>query len=236
VFFLWALFFWLLFIVFSDLFRRPRHQRLAEGGMDGLRDRPALPRHPGQPDRGGAGDRRAVPEAEAGRPGADGQLREVRRRLGRPGGADREGQGFRLSFGLAFASAIMLATLSLSFTHLANASSVLRPGQQEQVAKALDGTAPVAASSGPNQRHRLNRAGNRRMNKAIHMMALTQPRMDPRARAYVARRCDEGRTRREATRALKPTSPTSSIASSAQTLQSHRSPRQTQIHAERERH
>jgi transposase len=67
----------------------------------------------------------------------------------------------------------------------------------------LNGTAPVPASSGQKQRHRLNRAGNRRMNKAIHMMALTQARMDPRARAYVARRCAEGRSNREATRALK---------------------------------
>lgn len=67
----------------------------------------------------------------------------------------------------------------------------------------LNGTAPVPASSGQKQRHRLNRAGNRRMNKAIHMMALTQARMDPRARTYVARRCAEGRTHREATRALK---------------------------------
>jgi transposase len=67
----------------------------------------------------------------------------------------------------------------------------------------LNGTAPVSASSGQKQHHRLNRAGNRRMNKAIHMMALTQARMDPRARAYVARRCAEGRSHREATRALK---------------------------------
>ncbi|HEY4346338.1 MAG TPA: IS110 family transposase [Gaiellaceae bacterium] len=67
----------------------------------------------------------------------------------------------------------------------------------------LNGTAPVPASSGQRQRHRLNRAGNRRMNKAIHMMALTQARMDPRARAYVARRQAEGRSHREATRALK---------------------------------
>src|SRR5262249_25211656 len=47
----------------------------------------------------------------------------------------------------------------------------------------LNGTAPVPASSGQRQRHRLNRAGNRRMNKAIHMTALTQARMDPRAPA-----------------------------------------------------
>jgi IS30 family transposase len=41
------------------------------------------------------------------------------------------------------------------------------------------------------------------MNKAIHMMALTQARMDPRARAYVSRREAEGRSHREAARALK---------------------------------
>ena len=67
----------------------------------------------------------------------------------------------------------------------------------------LNGTAPVPASSGQRQRHRLNRAGNRRINKAIHMMALTQARMEPRARAYVSRRCAEGRSHRDATRALK---------------------------------
>jgi transposase len=67
----------------------------------------------------------------------------------------------------------------------------------------LNGTAPVPASSGQRHRHRLNRSGNRRLNKVIHMMALTQARMDPRARAYIARRIAEGRTQRDATRALK---------------------------------
>lgn len=67
----------------------------------------------------------------------------------------------------------------------------------------LNGTAPIPASSGQTQRHRLNRGGNRRLNQAIHMMALTQARMDPRARAYMARRLGEGRSRRDASRALK---------------------------------
>jgi transposase len=67
----------------------------------------------------------------------------------------------------------------------------------------LNGTAPIPASSGQTQRHRLNRGGNRRLNQAIHMMALTQARMDPRARAYVARRHAEGRSHRDAGRALK---------------------------------
>lgn len=67
----------------------------------------------------------------------------------------------------------------------------------------LNGTAPIPASSGPTNRHRLNTGGNRRLNHAIHMIALTQARMDPRARAYVERRQSEGKTRRDAVRALK---------------------------------
>lgn len=67
----------------------------------------------------------------------------------------------------------------------------------------MNGTAPIPASSGQTQRHRLDRGGNRRLNHALHMMALTQARMDPRARAYVERRCGEGRTKRDAVRALK---------------------------------
>jgi transposase len=67
----------------------------------------------------------------------------------------------------------------------------------------LNGTAPIPASSGPTNRHRLNTGGNRRLNHAIHMIALTQARMEPRARAYIERRRSEGRTRRDAVRALK---------------------------------
>jgi transposase len=67
----------------------------------------------------------------------------------------------------------------------------------------MNGTAPIPASSGQTHRHRLNTGGNRRLNHAIHMIALTQSRIDPRARAYIERRCSEGRTRRDAIRALK---------------------------------
>ncbi len=67
----------------------------------------------------------------------------------------------------------------------------------------MNGTAPIPASSGQTQRHRLNKGGNRRLNHVLHMMALTQARMDPRARAYVERRRGEGKTRRDAIRALK---------------------------------
>ena len=65
------------------------------------------------------------------------------------------------------------------------------------------GVAPLDASSGRQQRHRLNRAGNRRLNRALYTSALTQIRIHPPAREYFARRLTEGKTRREALRALK---------------------------------
>ncbi len=46
---------------------------------------------------------------------------------------------------------------------------------------ANNGTAPIAASSGRTQRHRLNRGGNRRLNRALYFVALTQARHEPRA-------------------------------------------------------
>jgi transposase len=52
-------------------------------------------------------------------------------------------------------------------------------------------------------RHRLNRTGNRRLNAILHRIALTQARCSPAARAYLERRISEGKTRREAIRALK---------------------------------
>jgi transposase len=79
---------------------------------------------------------------------------------------------------------------------------VARYANRDRFAMA-NGTAPLPASSGSRVRHRLNRGGNRRLNWAIHLVALTQARFDPRARAYLARRRAEGRTGREAIRALK---------------------------------
>ena len=68
---------------------------------------------------------------------------------------------------------------------------------------AANGTAPIPASSGQTRRFRLNRGGNRRLNYAIHIMALTQLRVDPRARAYIARRRADGKSTPEAMRSLK---------------------------------
>jgi transposase len=66
------------------------------------------------------------------------------------------------------------------------------------------GTSPIPCGSGKTSgRHRLNPAGNRQLNTAIHRIALTQARLDPRARTYLARKRAEGKTDREARRALK---------------------------------
>jgi transposase len=68
---------------------------------------------------------------------------------------------------------------------------------------AYAGVAPLDASSGRQQRHRLNRTGNRQLNRALHIIAVTQVRMHPPAMTYYARRQAEGKTNREALRALK---------------------------------
>lgn len=66
-----------------------------------------------------------------------------------------------------------------------------------------NGTAPIEASSGPRTRHRLNPRGNRQLNHALHMAAVTQVRNDTPGRAYYERKQAEGKTRKEALRALK---------------------------------
>jgi transposase len=65
------------------------------------------------------------------------------------------------------------------------------------------GAAPLPASSGQKQRHRLNRKGNRQLNCALHRIAVTQGRVHPPARAYLARKQAEGKSRIEALRCLK---------------------------------
>lgn len=66
-----------------------------------------------------------------------------------------------------------------------------------------NGTAPLDASSGDQKRHRLSRAGNRRINRALHIMAIVQIRHDTPGRAYFRRRIAAGKTPMEALRALK---------------------------------
>jgi transposase len=65
------------------------------------------------------------------------------------------------------------------------------------------GVAPLEASSGRVQRHRLDRGGNRQLNAAFYRIAITQARYHPAARAYLERKHAEGKSRREAIRSLK---------------------------------
>jgi transposase len=65
------------------------------------------------------------------------------------------------------------------------------------------GTAPIPASSGNTQRHRLHRGGDRQLNRALHIIALSRARTDPLTRAYLDRRHSEGKTKKEAIRCLK---------------------------------
>jgi transposase len=69
---------------------------------------------------------------------------------------------------------------------------------------AANGTAPLPANSGrTTSRHRLNRSGNRTLNRVLYTMAITQIRADTEGRAYYQRKRAEGKTGREALRCLK---------------------------------
>jgi transposase len=65
------------------------------------------------------------------------------------------------------------------------------------------GTAPIPASSGNTKRYRLHRGGDRQLNRAIHIIALSQANWDPTTRAYLDRKVAEGKSKREAIRCLK---------------------------------
>lgn len=78
----------------------------------------------------------------------------------------------------------------------------LRFASDAQVAQ-YAGVAPLEASSAGGTRHRLNRTGHRKLNELIHRIAITQARQYQPARDYVARRRADGKTWREAIRALK---------------------------------
>jgi transposase len=91
---------------------------------------------------------------------------------------------------------VSAAQAIVSFSH---------PGRcrNEAAFAALGGTSPIPASSGQTIRHRLNRGGDRALNRAIHAIAVTRIRSCARTRAYVARRTAEGKTPREIRRCLK---------------------------------
>ena len=85
---------------------------------------------------------------------------------------------------------------------LADVGDVARFADRNRFAS-WTGTAPLDASSGEQNRHRLSRAGNRRMNHMIHIAAITQLRSDTDGRAYYRRKRAEGKNPLEALRCLK---------------------------------
>jgi transposase len=68
---------------------------------------------------------------------------------------------------------------------------------------AYNGTAPIEVSSGGKTRHRLSLRGNRKLNHAIHMAAVTQIRFPTEGRVYYDKKLAEGKTKKEALRSLK---------------------------------
>jgi transposase len=85
---------------------------------------------------------------------------------------------------------------------LADVGDVARFADRNRFAS-WTGTAPLDASSGEQIRHRLSRAGNRKMNHMLHIAAATQARLDTEGRRYYRRKLAEGKTRMEAMRCLK---------------------------------
>jgi transposase len=85
---------------------------------------------------------------------------------------------------------------------LADVGDVTRFADRNRFAS-WTGTAPLDASSGEQNRHRLSRAGYRRMNHMIHIAAVTQVRLDTDGRAYYRRKRAEGKKPLEAIRCLK---------------------------------
>ena len=85
---------------------------------------------------------------------------------------------------------------------LADVGDVTRFADRNRFAS-WTGTAPIEASSGKQVRHRLSRAGNRRMNHMLHIAAATQIRLDTEGRRYYRRKLATGKTRMEAMRCLK---------------------------------
>ena len=85
---------------------------------------------------------------------------------------------------------------------LADVGDVARFANRNRFAS-WTGTAPLEASSGEQIRHRLSRAGNRKMNHMLHIAAATQARLDTDGRGYYRRKLAAGKTRLEAIRCLK---------------------------------
>jgi transposase len=92
--------------------------------------------------------------------------------------------------------ALSAAQILLSWSHAGRIHSEAAFGM-------LSGTAPVPVSSGRTDRHRLNRLGDRQLNRALHVIAVSRMRHHPSTRAYVERRRAEDKTDKEIRRCIK---------------------------------
>ena len=91
---------------------------------------------------------------------------------------------------------VVAAQLLISWSH---------PGRvrSEAAFASLAGVAPLEVSSGQRSRHRLNRGGDRALNRALHTVAITRMRCHPETRAYETRHNAEGKTHRDVRRSVK---------------------------------
>jgi len=91
---------------------------------------------------------------------------------------------------------VVAAQMLISWSHSGRCRS-------EAAFASLAGVAPLEASSGQRSRHRLNRSGDRALNRALHTVAITRMRCHPESRAYEARRTLQGKSHRDIRRCLK---------------------------------
>ena len=91
---------------------------------------------------------------------------------------------------------ITAAQLVISYSHHGRCKT-------EAAFARLAAVAPIPASSGKNVRHRLDPGGDRKLNQALHTIAIHRARHDPETKAYIQKKTREGKTPREARRSLK---------------------------------
>jgi len=91
---------------------------------------------------------------------------------------------------------VVAAQLLVSWSHRGRV-------RDEAAFASLAGVAPIEASSGQRTRHRLNRGGDRDLNRALHTIAITRLRCHPESRAYEITRTAQGKTHRDVRRSLK---------------------------------
>ena len=127
--------------------------------------------------------------------------RRCRRRAHEADGIERELRGLIIAYRPELLSEQGLGVLTAA-TLIGHPAGAERFPTDAHFARQA-GVAPIPASSGRTDRHRLHRGGDRQLNRALHTIALTRARIDPETRAYLERKRAEGKSNREALRCLK---------------------------------